>query len=231
SLKDFAKAFIVQNDHFIDPSISTQPLNAGAPIGDDAKGADDQYLPLLVRAFHNLEDAGPRCEGLSQPDIIGQKKARIPVFVGAEDLLNSCKLVRFERYQFLRWNIWDPSAIQLPLDLLFPTELFWFEPLEFEWQHLSGQFFEEISFNLGVPPSAGLCGDITIAERNIKNDFFYGSLWCICGPEAFQLLRENISWEIPELLFWIPSDAERLCLILLSVSDLEVNHLKKRGMA
>ncbi len=125
----------------------------------------------------------------------------------------------------------ERSAIQLPLDLLFPTELFWFEPLEFEWQHLSGQFFEEISFNLGVPPSAGLCGDITIAERNIKNDFFYGSLWCICGPEAFQLLRKNISREIPELLFWIPPDAERLCLILLSVSDLEVNHLKKRGMA
>ena len=121
--------------------------------------------------------------------------------------------------------------MQLPLDLLFPTELFWFEPLEFEWQHLSGPFFEEISFNLGVPPSAGLCGDITIAERNIKDDLFYNSLGCICRPEAFQLLRENISWEIPELLFWILPDAERLYLILLSVSDLEVNHLKKRGMA
>ena len=92
---------------------------------------------------------------------------------------------------------------------------------------MAGPFFKETSFNLGVPPDA----DLTIAERNIKDDLFYGSVGCICRPEAFQLLRENISWEIPELLFWILPDAERLYLILLSVSDLEVNHLKKRGMA
>jgi hypothetical protein len=94
-----------------------------------------------------------------------------------------------------------------------------------------GRFSKKTSFNLGVPPDADPCGDITIAERNIKDDLFYGSVGCICRPEAFQLLRENISWEIPELLFWILPDAERLYLILLSVSDLEVNHLKKRGMA
>jgi hypothetical protein len=70
-------------------------LNARAPIGDDTKGADDQYLPLLVRAFENLENTGPCCEGLSQPNIIGQKKSWIPVFVRAEDLLNSRKLVGF----------------------------------------------------------------------------------------------------------------------------------------
>jgi hypothetical protein len=75
TLKDFAKAFIVQNDDFLDPSISAHPLNAGAPIGDYAKVADDQYLRLLVRAFEDLEDTGPCCEGFSQPDIIGQKKA------------------------------------------------------------------------------------------------------------------------------------------------------------
>ena len=96
---------------------------------------------------------------------------------------------------------------------------------------MTGPFFKETSFNLGVPPDADPCGDITIAERNIKDDLFYGSVGCICRPEAFQLLRENISWEIPELLFWILPDAERLYLILLSVGDLEVNHLGKCGMA
>src|SRR4029077_2214349 len=106
SLKDFAKAFIVQNDDFPDPSVSTHPLNAGAPVGDDAKGADDQYLPFLVRAFDNLEDSSPCRESFSQPDIIGQKKAWIPVFVGAEDCLNSCKLVGSERYRFLRRSNW-----------------------------------------------------------------------------------------------------------------------------
>jgi hypothetical protein len=65
SLKDFAKAFIVQNNHFVDASIGPQPLNARAPVGDDAKGADDQYLPRPVRAFDNLEDTGPCREGLS----------------------------------------------------------------------------------------------------------------------------------------------------------------------
>ena len=97
SLKDFAKAFIVQNHDFLDPSVSTHPLNAGAPVGDDAKGADDQYLPFLVRAFDNLEDSGPCGESFSQPNIIGQKKARISVFVGAEDRLNSGKLVGLVR--------------------------------------------------------------------------------------------------------------------------------------
>ena len=51
------------------------------------------------------------------------------------------------------------------------------------------------------------------------------------GPLGLFAGRKNISREIPQLLFWIPPDAERLCLILLSVGDLEVNHLKKRGMA
>ena len=97
SLKDFAKAFIVQNDHFIDPSISPHPLNAGTPVGDDAKRADDQYLPFFVQAFDYLEDSGPCREGLPQPDIIGQKKAWISVFVGAEDRLNSGKLVGLVR--------------------------------------------------------------------------------------------------------------------------------------
>jgi hypothetical protein len=73
---------------------------------------------------------------------------------------------------------------------------------------------------------AGLCGDVTVAEGNIKDDFFYGVLACLCGAEAFQLFRENISREIPELLFWVPPDAESLCLVLLSVSDLELNHLE-----
>src|SRR4029077_715741 len=86
-LKDFAKAFIVQNDHFIDPSISPHPLDAGTPVGDDTKRADDQYLPFLVQAFDYLEDSGPCREGLAQPDIIGQKKAWIALFVGAEDFL------------------------------------------------------------------------------------------------------------------------------------------------
>ena len=81
SLKDFAKALIVQNDDFVDPLVCTHPLNARAPVGDDAKGADDQYLPLLVRAFDNLEDSGPCGESFSQAHIIGQKKARISVFV------------------------------------------------------------------------------------------------------------------------------------------------------
>src|SRR5215475_1595836 len=98
SLKDFAKPFIVQYDHFVDASISPHPLNARAPVGDDAKRADDQYLPLLVRVFDNFEDTGPCREGLSQSDIIRQKKAWIPFFVGAEDRLNSCKLVAPERY-------------------------------------------------------------------------------------------------------------------------------------
>src|SRR6201987_3228647 len=100
SLKDFAKAFIVQNDHFIDPSISPHPLDAGTPVGDDAKRADDQYLPFLVQAFDDLEDSGPCREGLAQPDIIGQKKAWIAFFVGAEDFLNRRKLVGFECYRF-----------------------------------------------------------------------------------------------------------------------------------
>jgi hypothetical protein len=98
SLKDFAKALIVQNDDFLDPSVCTHPFNARAPVGDDAKRADNQYLPLLgVRAFDNPEDSGPCREGLSQPDIIGQKKAWIPFFAGAEDLLNGCDLVGSER--------------------------------------------------------------------------------------------------------------------------------------
>ena len=70
SLKDFAKAFIVQNNHFFHASISPHPLNARAPVSDDGKRADDQYLPLLVRAFDNLEDSGPCGESFSQPDII-----------------------------------------------------------------------------------------------------------------------------------------------------------------
>ena len=83
SLKDFAKAFVVQYDYFVDPPIGPHPLNAGAPVGDDTKAADDQYLPLLLRAFDNFEDSSPCREGLAQPDIIGQKKAWIPFFVGA----------------------------------------------------------------------------------------------------------------------------------------------------
>ena len=78
SLKDFAKAFIVQNNHLADASIGPHPLNARAPIGDDTKGAYDQYLPRLVRAFDNFEDTGPCREGLSQPDIIGEKKPGYP---------------------------------------------------------------------------------------------------------------------------------------------------------
>src|SRR5271165_5617506 len=226
TLKDFVKAFIVQNNHFLDPSISTHPLNAGAPIGDDAKGADDQYLPLLLRTLENLEDTGPCCEGFSQAYVIGQKKTRIAAFVGAEDLLNSRKLVGLQRNHFLRWNAYECFAVQLPLDLLFPTELLWFKPIQFEWQRLSGSFFEQIGFILGVPTGAGFCGDVSVAEGNIKDDFFHRDLACLCRPEAFQLFRENVSREIPELLFWVPPDAERLCLILLSVSDLEVNHLE-----
>jgi len=58
-----------------------------------------------VRAFDNFEDTGPCREGLAQPDIIGEKKAWISVFVDAEDLLNSCELVRFECYRFLRGTL------------------------------------------------------------------------------------------------------------------------------
>src|SRR5262249_44970980 len=162
---DFAKAFVVQNNHFIDPPICPYPLNAGAPVGDDTKGADDQYLPLLLRAFDNLEDSDPCREGLSQSDIVCQKKAWIAVFVGVEDLLHSNKAVRSDCYQFLCRNNWAPPAVQLPLDLLFPTELLWFEPLKFERQRLSGPFFEEIGFDFGVPPRAALKGDVTIVKR------------------------------------------------------------------
>jgi len=77
-------------------------LDAGTPVGDDAEAADDQDLPFLVRVFDNLEDSGPCGESFSQPDIIGQKKARISVLVGAEDRLNRCKLVGPEHYRFLR---------------------------------------------------------------------------------------------------------------------------------
>jgi hypothetical protein len=87
---------------------------------------------------------------------IGQKKAWISVFVGAEDRFNSCKLVGSERYGFLRRNSWERSAVQFPLDLLFPTELLRFEPFKFGVQRLFGPFFEETGANFGVPPDPAL---------------------------------------------------------------------------
>src|ERR1700730_9255372 len=89
SLKDFAQAIIVQDDHFLDPSIGSHPLDTGTPVGDNSKGANDKYHPFLLRAFENLENTGPRCEGLSKPNIIGQKKAWIPLFIGEEYLRDS----------------------------------------------------------------------------------------------------------------------------------------------
>jgi hypothetical protein len=42
------------------------------------------------------------------------------------------KLVGSERYRFLRRDSRERFAVQLPLDLLFPTELLRFEPFKFE---------------------------------------------------------------------------------------------------
>ena len=52
---------------------------------------------------------------------------------------------------------------------------------------MAGPFFEETGFNLGVSPDAGPCGDITIAEGNIKDDLLYlleirsklGGVWIV----------------------------------------------------
>ena len=62
-----------------------------------------------IRIFHFscefstiLRIAAHAAKVFSQPDIIGQKKARISVLVGAEDRLNRCKLVGPEHYRFLR---------------------------------------------------------------------------------------------------------------------------------
>src|SRR5262249_23026862 len=65
SLVDFAKAFVVQYDYFVDAPIMPHSFNDCAAVGDDANGADDQYLRRLVRAFGNFEDTGPGREGLS----------------------------------------------------------------------------------------------------------------------------------------------------------------------
>jgi hypothetical protein len=77
-LKDFAQAFIVQDDHFLDPLIGAHPSDTGTPVGDNAEGANDKYPPFLPRAFEDLENTGPRCEGLSEANIIGQKKPGYP---------------------------------------------------------------------------------------------------------------------------------------------------------
>src|SRR5215469_15599711 len=78
--------------------------------------------------FCSSEDSGPRRERLSESDIVCQKKAWIAVFVGVENLLNSHKLVRFECYRFVCWKNWERSAVQLALDLLFPTDCFGSNP-------------------------------------------------------------------------------------------------------